>query len=721
MENRKSYNELILIIGSYMNNDDLKLVNDYYNEAVSIYEGMKRKTGEDYIEHSIEVSKILAKLNMDAITIGSALIHEAITLGVRTPQEIKDKFGLETEIILSSIAKLSNLKRTFTKVNDSEKYRRIVVGLSENPRALFIKLADRLHNLRSLYVHDDEHKNAIIDETLNIFIPIAHRLGIKTMKSELEDLCLQYSKPKEYNDILEKINADKEELEKDLNQMQEEIIELLNQHDIEFEILSRIKSVRGIYNKLASGKKWNNIYDLLGLRILVNKTEECYLVMGLIHSKYRPIANRFKDYIASPKHNMYQSLHTTVFGVEGRVYEIQVRTYEMNEVAEHGVASHWSYKEKTDGSKKSEVENKLEAFKTLIELKDLEGNLDFFKNLDINLNKGEIYVFTPKGDIIELPVGATPIDFAYKIHSEVGNTCIGAIVNGKMQKLDHELQDSDIVELKCQKGKGPSKSWLKIVKTDQAKSRIKSYFYKKDREKLIETGEDLLINEIKKRKYNVNEVLKEEFIDEVCKDLKIETTDELYMGISSLKFSTNSIANKLINLYEPEKENELEKLFNNIVKTNNKGNVIVLGCEDILTNIASCCNPVYGEEIIGYITKGSGVSVHKSNCINVKNLTERIVEVAWNENQKEKFTTKILIYSFDSNENLVDIITSATKLDINIISINFKKKVNNDSIYEVLLKVSDIDTLNIFMNNLNALKFISKVERGSYESSNSKK
>ena len=712
MQKDYTYEDLKNILKTYINDEQLSKIDRYYKKAKSVYSGLTRITGEDYINHSIRIAYMLAELKMDYITIGSALIHEAITLEKMTKEEVEELFGEETSTILSSITKLSHLKKTFRRDNDTEKYRRIVVGLSENPKALFIKLGDRLDNLRTVYVHDDEHKREIIEETTNVFIPIAHRLGIKTMKSELEDLCLRFSKPDEYQEVLDKINADKSELESSLKEMKEEIIELLNDHDIKFDILSRVKSVRGVYNKLAVGKKWNDIYDLLGLRILVEKTEDCYLVIGLIHSKYKPIPKRFKDYIANPKNNMYQSLHTTVFGVNGKMYEVQVRTHEMDEIAEHGVASHWSYKEKIDSSRKGEVENKLEAFRTLIELNDIEGNIDFFNNLDTNLNKEEIYVFTPKGDVIELPVGSTPIDFAYKIHSEVGNTCISAIVNGKIRKLDYKLKDSDIVELKTQAGTGPSKSWLDFVKTDQAKSRIKSYFYKQDKERLIETGKELVLNEIKKRKYSPSDLLKSEFINECIKSLKVENEEELYMGVSSLKYSPNIIVNKLVQLYEPKDSSEIDKLLNNSSKTKSKGNVLIAGYDDLLTNIASCCMPVYGEKIVGFITRGHGINIHRIDCPNIDLNSERIVKASWNDNQTEKFVTSLYLYIDGSNDKLVDIITSATKVDVNIVSINYKKSTKEGDFYELICKVKDIDTLNLFMTNLHSLKFINKIERG---------
>ena len=370
----------------------------------------------------------------------------------------------------------------------------------------------------------------MIKNIKNIYIPIAHRLGMKKMKSEMEDLCLQYSETEQYNKVLDRINADKEELEKSLAKMKYEIMQVLDHHNIKYEILSRVKSVRGIYNKLKNGKRWEDIYDLLGLRVLVNTVEDCYRVIGLVQSKYQPVPNRFKDYIANPKPNLYQSLHTTVYGEDKRIYEVQVRTYEMDEIAEKGVASHWSYKEKIDGSVKNNLDRILEQFRVLVEVNDIEQNMEFFGNIKEELKRNEIYVYTPKGDIIELPAGATPIDFAYKIHSEVGNTTTGALVNSKMVKLDHELKDGDMVELITQKGHAPSKGWLKIVKTEAAKSRIKSYFYKKEREKYIALGHEMLSNECKKKNVDINDIITDENIEKLNNSLGTKDLDDIYFN-----------------------------------------------------------------------------------------------------------------------------------------------------------------------------------------------
>ncbi len=698
-----TYEDLTKKLKTYMDKEDIVLIDKYYEEAKDIFKDMKRETGEDYIFHPIAVAYTLADLKMDPVTIGCALIHEAITLEKRSYEEIEEKFGEETAIILECISKISHLKRTFKKENNVERYRRITVGLAENPKALFIKFADRLHNMRTIYVKEDAHQKEIIDETMNILIPIAHRLGVKKIMAELEDLCLKFSHPDEYQEILNKINASREELENDLNSMKEELIDILETHNIKFEISSRVKSVRGIYNKLHAGKKWEDIYDLLGLRVIVNKIEECYLVIGLIHSKFKPIPKRFKDYIANPKGNMYQSLHTTVFGVNNRKYEVQVRTFEMHEIAESGVASHWSYKEKTNGKVKTTLEERLETFRTLIESKDMDNNMDFFKNINSELKSKEIYAFTPKGDVIELPYGSTPIDFAYKIHSEVGNTTVGALANNKMVKLDYVIEDGDIIELNTRKGASPNKNWLKFVKTDQAKSRIRSYFYKKERDKNILLGKEMLEEEINKRNLDSNELFTEENINKLLNDLKIDNLDELYFNIAILKYLPNTIINKLL----PKKEQEL-KLYNNEKYSNN--DILVEGYHDILTSFASCCNPVYGEEIVGYVTKGNGIKIHSKNCPNIANITDRIVDVKWSDKQINKYKVLLNIYLISDEENLSDLINIASKDDVFIESFNLNNK-TDPYYYEISIRVGNINDLNKFIDDLKAINYVLKVER----------
>ena len=699
-----SYEELVDVLKTYMAPEYIEFINKYYEQAKIVYAGMKRETGEDYIYHPINVAYILADLKMDPVTIACALIHEAITLGKMTYEEVEEMFGTESANIINSITKISNLKQTF-KINNPEKYRRIIVGLSENPATLFIKFADRLHNLRTLKVHDKEHQKYIIDETQNIYIPIAHRLGMKKMKSEMEDLCLQYSETEQYNKVLDRINADKAELEKSLAKMKYEIMQILEHHNIKYEILSRVKSVRGIYNKLKNGKRWEDIYDLLGLRVLVDTVEDCYRVIGLVQSKYQPIPNRFKDYIANPKPNLYQSLHTTVYGEDKRIYEVQVRTHEMDEIAEKGVASHWSYKEKIDGSVKNNLDHILEQFRVLVEVNDIEQNMEFFGNIKEELKRNEIYVYTPKGDIIELPAGATPIDFAYKIHSEVGNTTTGALVNSKMVKLDHELKDGDMVELITQKGHAPSKGWLKIVKTEAAKSRIKSYFYKKEREKYIALGHEMLSNECKKKNVDINDIITDENIEKLNNSLGTKDLDDIYFSIATLKYLPSSILSRL-EVHEPKKK------VLTLSKKDSKGGsgILIAGSSDILCSLATCCNPVYGEDIVGYITRGYGVKIHSKNCPNIDLNSERIIDAEWENNTDNRYTAKLKVYIDDVSDILLKIITLSTKDSIIVDSINLINR-NKELFYDISCRVKNINDLHLFIDEVKAINSVTKVER----------
>ena len=699
-----SYSDLNDLLKSYMDPEYIDFINKYYEQAKIIYDGMTRKTGESYIMHPINVAYILATLKMDPLTIGCALIHEAISLEKMTYEEIEEMFDTETANIVNSVTKISNLRQTF-KINNPEKYRRIIVGLCENPSALFIKFADRLHNLRTLKVHDEEHQQYIIEETQNIYIPMAHRLGMKKIKSEMEDLCLRYTDPDGYNEVLDRINADRSELEKSLAKMKYEVTQILDNHNIEYEILSRVKSVRGVYNKLKSGRKWEDIYDLLGLRVLTDDVEDCYRVIGLVQAKYQPIPNRFKDYIANPKPNLYQSLHTTIFGEDKRIYELQVRTYEMDEIAEKGVASHWSYKEQTDGSNKNNVDKLLEQFRVLVEVNDIKENMDFFVNIKDELKKSEIYVYTPKGDIIELPSGSTPIDFAYKIHSEVGNTTTGALVNSKMVKLDYELQDGDLVELITQKGHAPSRGWLDIVKTEGAKSRIKSYFYKNERDNYISLGKEMLVSECKKKNLDFAEVFTDENIEKICKSLNLDSMDDICFSVSTMRYLPSTILAKL-EVHEPKKKAvSLPKKGNK-----NSNGIIIAGSTDILCTLATCCNPVYGEDIVGYITRGYGVKIHSKNCPNIDLNSERIIEAKWEENIDNRYTAKVKVYIEEANNILVDIVNAATKSDIVIDSFNLINR-NKELFYDLTCKVKNISSLHTFIEEVKELNNVREVER----------
>lgn len=691
----------------------LDKINEAYLYALKKHEGKKRKTGEDFITHPLSVAKILCDINVDDTTIIAALVHETISESDATLEELESMFGNEVRVIVDSLTKINRLKLSDDSESSSIYLRKILVGLSEDARVLIIKLADRLHNMRTLYSLPEEKQKQKVMETMNVLIPIAHRLGINSIKSELEDLSLKYSKPDVYESILEKLDGTREELNKVLNDMIESVSELLSSHNIKFKIKGRVKSVYSIYTKLCTGRKWSDIYDILAMRAIVEDVSDCYLAAGLIHSKFRPIPKRFKDYIAMPKANMYQSLHTSVFGDDGHIFEIQLRTKDMDEIAENGIASHWSYKEHTSGNIKNLMDQKLEMYKNLIDSHATDESDEIFaKSMEEELLSDLIYVFTPKGDVMEMPVGATPIDFAYRVHTNVGEKMVGAIVNENIVPIDYKLQDGDIVKIKTDPNSTPNKDWLNIVKTTQAKNKIKSYFSKIDREKYTNLGQELLEKEIRKQKLSFKEVFNNENVEKLCKDLKVKNLNEIYLNVGSLRYTPTYILNLI---YEDKKNVQdilLDKVLNN--KSNNqkknyKKDIIVDGCDDILVNLAECCYPVKGDDVIGFITKGNGVTVHKKNCINLKGISTRLINVKWNEESDNSYISKLKIYTNDTDNNMISIITKASLKNIIVTSITEFNK-NNSKGYNLTIKVKDKESLENFIESIRILPFVVNIE-----------
>ena len=506
---------------------EMERINKAIEFASKEHEGMFRKNGEVYLVHPIEVATIVANLNVDAETVIAALVHETVDHGSSSFDELGELFGDDVKSIVVSLTKVNRLHLLDASESSSLYLRKVLVALSEDVRVIILKLAGRVHNLRTNEGLSKEKQTQKALETWNVLIPIAHRLGINQLKSELEDLSFRYLKPEIYTDIEAELPAPREELESILNEMIEQIVELLRDNNIKFEIKGRVKSVSSLYNKLSNGKKWGDIYDILGIRIICEEESECYMIIGLIHSLYRPIPKRFKDYIAMPKGNSYQSLHTGVFGINGYPIEVQVRTKEMNEIAEHGVASHWSYKEKNSRQIQSVMEQKLQMFRNTIEANSDELTDDdaFVDNIEQELLSSSIYVFTPKGDVVELPNGSTPIDFAYRIHSKVGDTTVGAIVNDQMVPLDYKLNDNDIIKIMTDKNSTPNKDWINFVKTTAAKSKIKAYFSKKDKEEYITRGKELLERELRRQKLSIQDALTDDHQDKVLKDFKLGSFD----------------------------------------------------------------------------------------------------------------------------------------------------------------------------------------------------
>lgn len=699
---------------SNFTNEEVDLVNDAYKFALTAHDGQKRKNDEDVITHVLAVTEIVSDLNVDAVTLASSLLHETVVLCDISNDIIEKKFGYDIKVIVDNLNKLRKVKLIDYNESSSIYLRKILVGLSEDFRVLIIKLADRLHNMRTAYALPEEKRKHKAKETMEVLIPIAHRLGINSIKSELEDLCLKYLKPDIYQEILDKLDGTREELASSLEDMKKNICDILIDHNIKFEIKARVKSVHSIYTKLTTGRKWSDLYDILAMRLIVPTESDCYLVAGLIHSKYRPIPKRFKDFIAMPKSNMYQSLHTSVFGSDGNIFEIQLRTKEMDEIAENGVASHWTYKEHGKNVQNI-MEQKLELFRTIIE-NNIEEKSDeiFAKNIEEEFLSKQIYVYTPKGDVMELPLGSTPIDFAYRIHSNVGDRTVGAIVNDSIVPLNYELQDGDIIKINTSNQAKPNKDWLGFIKTTQAKNKIKSYFSKKDRESYIERGKELLEKEIRKQKLSISETLSEENINKILKDLKLINYEDLLLSIGSLRYT----AIYIINLIHQDKKvvedillGRINKILSNN-KTNYKNNIIVSGIDNVLVTLGACCNPVPGDEIVGYVTKGQGVTVHKNDCQNIKSVKTRLIDVEWNMNltDEKKFNTKLLIKTNSNKNNILEIITKASLKNVSINSIKeFESEYAVD--YEILIKVKNKNELNSYVDDLHNLSYVTEVIR----------
>ncbi len=696
---------------------EMERINKAIEFASKEHEGMFRKNGEVYLVHPIEVATIVANLNVDAETVIAALVHETVDHGSSSFDELGELFGDDVKSIVVSLTKVNRLHLLDASESSSLYLRKVLVALSEDVRVIILKLAGRVHNLRTNEGLSKEKQKQKALETWNVLIPIAHRLGINQLKSELEDLSFRYLKPEIYTDIEAELPAPREELESILNEMIEQIVELLRDNNIKFEIKGRVKSVSSLYNKLSNGKKWGDIYDILGIRIICEEESECYMIIGLIHSLYRPIPKRFKDYIAMPKGNSYQSLHTGVFGINGYPIEVQVRTKEMNEIAEHGVASHWSYKEKNSRQIQSVMEQKLQMFRNTIEANSDELTDDdaFVDNIEQELLSSSIYVFTPKGDVVELPNGSTPIDFAYRIHSKVGDTTVGAIVNDQMVPLDYKLNDNDIIKIMTDKNSTPNKDWINFVKTTAAKSKIKAYFSKKDKEEYITRGKELLERELRRQKLSIQDALTDDHQDKVLKDLKLGSFDEVYLSIGSLRYTPLYIANLLFEDKRNVQDLLIDKIMNNtnVFKTNYKNDIIVSGCDDILVNLASCCKPVFGEDIVGYITKGQGITVHRATCQNIKNVSTRLIDVSWNltkSDDMKQYVSKMTLITNGLNNSVLDIVTKATLRNVSVSSINELNK-NGVTYYDMLVKVHNKDDLDLFIDEIKTLPFVEDVRR----------
>lgn len=700
----------------YNRKSDSKLIKRAYEYAAEAHKEQKRMSGEPYIIHPLEVAYIITTLELDDATVCAALLHDIVEDTKITREDLKRDFGDEILELVDGVTKLSKISSYIDKEEEQvENYRKFYMAMAKDIRVLMIKLADRLHNMRTLKHLSDERKIAIAKETRQLYAPLANRLGIYSIKWELEDLSFFYLEHDAYIELAEGIKSKREERESFINDIIAEIRKKLNTVRIQAEVYGRPKHLYSIYRKMQrDNKTLDQIYDLFALRIIVNSVKDCYASLGLVHEMYKPMPGRFKDYIAMPKPNMYQSLHTTLIGTNGVPFEVQIRTWDMHRVAEYGIAAHWAYKEK--GASVAVSDDKLSWLRESIEWqKETNDDKEFMSKLKFDLFDDSVFVFTPRGDIKSLPAGSTPIDFAYSVHEQVGHRMVGAKVNSKIVPIITKLKNGDIVEIiTSDNSSGPSRDWLKIVKTNTARSRIQNWFKKAQREENTIKGKELMEKELKRIGMTFSELFKPEWLDKALTKYKYATLDDCYAAIGFGAISPIKIITRLLEEYKKEnKELEIEEKIAELKeakvtkKSNSKTGIEVKGIDNCLVKLSKCCNPLPGDEIIGYITKGRGVSVHRADCVNCKDLVsdeQRLIDVWWRKEVNASYIADLEVYANDRNGLLADITVALNDAKAKIVSINARTTQNRVAIISVGIEVEDTDKLN------KALKAVRKVD-----------
>lgn len=706
---------------------DDSLIVKAFEIANKLHDGQLRKSGEPYIIHPIAVSKILANFGLDNETIIAGLLHDVVEDTEYTRDQLVQDFDEKIALLVDGVTKLGNIKYDSKEKQQAENFRKMFLAMSKDIRVLIIKLADRLHNMRTLEYMPTHKREEKALETLEIYAPLAGRLGIYSIKFELENLALKYLHPIEYKNLKEAVDEKTKNYEKNVDDLISSIDVLLNESNIPHDIKGRSKHLYSIYKKMVvQHKALDEIFDLLAVRVLVPSVKDCYAVLGLVHSKWKPIPGRFKDYIAMPKPNMYQSLHTTVIRESGEPFEIQIRTYEMHRVAEYGIAAHWKYKEgkSADGS---EDEQKLAWLRQALEWqKEAEDSVQFLETMKMDLFDNQVFVFTPKGDVVELPAGSTPLDFAFKIHTDVGIKCVGAKVNGKMQSIDYELNNGDIIEIVTSaNSSGPSMDWVNIAKSSQAKHKIKAWLRKANKDDDVDKGKDIIYSYIKRKGYEPHQVVKNAYILKASKEFNFANVNELYLQISRGGNIASKVGQKLIDYFEEDnkqKENADEILENKIrEKKVNKGidgsdvGIIVQGADNLLIKRAPCCRPIPGDPIIGYITKGKGISVHIVDCPNIRNLSDadkgRLIKVEW-DTPKESTTylADIKIEGYDRKGLLSEISKTCDDCDVKLAGINMDPASDTFSM-TVTVSLSTMHQMQHLLISLRQIESVEKVYR----------
>lgn len=696
-----------------------------YNLAFEAHDGQTRVSGEPYITHPLEVAYILADLELDCDTLVSALLHDVVEDTDYTLEDIKKEFGENVAIIVDGVTKLGKIQYTTAEEQQVENIRKMLLAMAKDVRVILIKLADRLHNMRTLTAKSEIKQREKARETLEVYAALAHRLGMSKIKWELEDLSLRFIDPVAYKEITESINLKKQERERFINDIMETLREKTAEMDIETQVTGRAKHFYSIYRKMfTQNKSIDELYDLFAVRVIVNSITECYAVLGMVHELYHPIPGRFKDYIAMPKPNMYQSLHTTVIGPNGTPFEIQIRTWDMHRVAEYGIAAHWKYKEGVD--KKTEADSKLEWIRQLLEIQNsVVDTDDFMRTLKIDLFADEVFVFTPRGDIVNLPAGSTPIDFAFSIHSAVGCKMQGVKVNGKIATLDYILQNGDIVEVMTSSAvKGPSRDWLKLCKTSQARSKINQWLKKERREENVQHGKDLIERELKRVNLTHSQLFRNEWVEMLCKKYTFSSIDDIYAAVGYGGLTVNKVIGRLREEYKKALKAENPDLDISAIeapqkrrKTSSNG-VVVEGIEDCLVRFSRCCSPVPGDNIIGYITRGRGVSVHRKDCPNVSSVIsdedkQRLIRVYWEKDLTEKasYFTEIQIFANDRKGLLAEVAGTIADLKILITGINSKTTKDNVVIINLSIEINSKNELDYVAKKLSNIGGVFEVKR----------
>ena len=735
MSKNKTYtaDDVLAMCKEYMNETHIKFIEKAIYFATYAHKEQIRKSGEAYIVHPIQVAGILAELKLDPDTIATGFLHDVVEDTGFSIDDIEYEFGKDVAFLVEGVTKLGKIKYKSHAEQQAENHRKMLLAMANDLRVIMVKLADRLHNLRTLKFHKPEKQRMIAEETLEIYAPLAHRLGMNKVKWELEDTSLRYLNPQQYYRIVNLMNSKRDEREEYINTTIENIKEATKDLEIDAVIYGRPKHIYSIYRKMKDQKKqFSEIYDLLAIRVLVDSIKDCYAVLGAIHTKWKPMPGRFKDYIAIPKANMYQSIHTTVIGPGGRPVEIQIRTFEMHKVAEYGVAAHWAYKE---GNKEKvtndPLQKQLDWFKDLIELQnETKDAKDFMNSVKEDIFGDKVYVFTPKGDVSELPLGSGPLDFAYNIHTEVGNKTVGAKVNNKIVPLNYQLKTGDIVEvLTSANSFGPSRDWINLVFTSRAKNKIKRFFKLQDRDENILKGRELLEKQITELGFNFKDFMTKQGMKEIATRFNFGTEEDLLAAIGFGEISYQTVANKMTDKARREIEDQkvVETAFEKTtpqgqkkesqkMKIRHEGGVVIEGVDNLLIRLSRCCNPVPGDDIVGYITKGRGISVHRKDCPNVQvpeNEQSRLIEVDWEDtaNTSQQYDTELVVEGYNRNGLLNEVLNAINSTTKSLNSVNGKVDANKIATISVNIGIMNTQQLDFIVDKIKQIPDVYSVRR----------